>query len=108
MKLWQTPIGPNLPGTTEILHNWPVWPCVSSQEKPASVYSQKILEAFISHQQQQKRVYNDREKAKALPDLNEGQSILYIMTQFDWLPRKVTQKGPEPRGYIVSTPTDTT
>ena len=101
MKLQQMPIGPNLPGLMEIFHNQLAGPHLSSQWYPVAINLQKICEALMSHQQQQKKAYDSRKNTKTLSDLQIGQDILYMTTQDDWLSGKVTQISLEPKGYIV-------
>ena len=80
MKLCQTPISPNLPSTMEILHNHLAGPCIPDQKDLAPIDLQRIHEALIHYQQQQKS-HNSRKKAKAQPDLHTGQDILYLWSK---------------------------
>ena len=65
-------------------------------QNPVSIDLHKIWEALIDHQQQEKKVYYNGKKGKALSDLLVGQKFLYIMIKGDWLPWTVTQtKSPE-------------
>ena len=40
------------------------------------------------------KAHENKQNAKAFPDLHIGQEILYIMTKHQWLPEKFTQLGP--------------
>ena len=91
----------------EILDYQPAGSHVPGQEDPAPTYLQKIWEALINHQQQQKGVH-DKKNAKTLPDLHTDQEILCITTKSSWIPENITQIGQEPIDDIVTAPKDAT
>ena len=94
------PIGPNLPSPWEILHN-----CI--EECPGKLSTPVDMEAvrnyLITKKTLQKEYHDKTHNAKPLPDLIQGQKILFLSPADpnQYIEGTVIAKVPQPRSYLL-------
>ena len=104
--LRQTPFGPYLLGHMQVMQNRPAGPCIAGQQDPAPRDLQKLCQTLITCQQQKRTTTVGKCKIPSRP--THCQEVLYITTQDNGLPGKITQLGSELRIYIVTPLTSAT
>jgi len=95
-----TPISPTISSPMEILTGRKAR---SNLPTKTHIKDDSTREELIERQATQKK-YHDRQ-AKDLPDLHLGQPVRVQDQAGKWREAKITQKCPEPRSYVLSTPT---
>ena len=100
LNLRKQPIGPNLPSPQEILHK-------HIEEYPDKLSTSVDMEAvrnyLITKKTSQKEYHDKTHNAKPLPDLIQGQEILFLSPEDpnQYVEGTVIAKAPQPRSYLL-------
>ena len=94
------PIGPNLPSPWEILHN-----CTEAHPgKPSTpVDMEAVRDYLITKKNLQKEYHDKTHNAKPLPELSQGQEVLFLSPADpnQYIEGTVLAKAPQPRSYLL-------
>ena len=101
-----TPIDSKLPSPAELLNG----------RKAQSMLLTKIVDTHQDHdemrerlqERQNKMTYQHDQHARDLPPLHNGQAVRFRDQDGRWKPATVLSKTPNPRSYILATPTTST
>ena len=94
------PIGPNLPSPQEILHNH----IEAGLGKPSTpVDLEAVRDYLITKKNLQKEYHDKTHNAKPLPDLSQGQEVLFLCSADpnQYIEGRVLAKAPQPRSYLL-------
>ena len=94
------PIGPNLPSPWEILHNC-IEACPGKQS--TLVDMEAVRDYLITKKNLQKEYHDKTHNAKLLPDLSQGQEVLFFSPADpnQYIEGTVLAKAPQPRSYLL-------
>ena len=94
------PIGPNLPSPREILHN-----CIEAcPGKPSTPVDMEAVRDYLITKKNLQKEYHDKTRnAKSLPDLSQGQEVLFLSPADpnQYIEGTVLAKAPQPRSYLL-------
>ena len=94
------PIGPNLPSPWEILHNH-IEACPGKPSTPVDM--EAVRDYLITKKNMQKEYHDKTHNAKPLPDLSQGQEVLFLSPADpnQYIEGTVLAKAPQPRSYLL-------
>lgn len=103
LRLRTTPLSAKLPSPAEMMFQRRIRDTLPTMIGNTDPIHDDIKEE-LQNRQAQEKAYHDR-KAKALPPLVPGQRALYQNVQTGrWAPAIIKEKAPEPRSYVIQTP----